>query len=62
MLIITSKPQKAIQKQILPYIKGTSEMAGRLLQPLGTTTAHKPMFTRRKKLTKVKDRRKTVPT
>jgi hypothetical protein len=52
-LIDTSTPKAFIS---LPYIKGTSEIISRILQPYDIRVAHKPISTLRQILTKVKDR------
>ena len=49
---LASKPRRNTQqletkKQTLPYIENTSEMAARILLPLGITIAHKPTSTLR---------------
>ena len=40
----------------IPYIKGTSEIIARILQPYNIRVAHRPITTLRKLLTNVKDK------
>ena len=45
-----------IKKLGLPDVKGVSEMAARMLQPLNITVAHKPTATLQRELTRIKDK------